>query len=251
MEKRTEFDLNATIQRWRENLSQSPQFRAENVQELESHLRDAVAMWQSKGLSGEEAFLIAARRLGNAPSLEPEFAKVNGKEVWIDRVLWMVIGVQLLWVLSSLSSGLAETAVVLGLAKLGYHFKWSTSAPYASGIAAGTLIILVQLSILGLGVWGSWRVLRQREEALSAVAGRLLRYPLIFGLVVVVGVIMARSIGTLHVMVVAHSFGPEKAGLIQMSKSFASVFGFLATTVAFAGLTVFLARRRLRLRTNK
>ena len=49
---------------WREHLSRAPQFRPEDVQELEAHLRDSVARWRTKGLSDEEAFLIAAGRLG-------------------------------------------------------------------------------------------------------------------------------------------------------------------------------------------
>ena len=51
METTTSFDLNRAIQSWRENLAQSPAFRGENLNELESHLRDSVATWQARGLS--------------------------------------------------------------------------------------------------------------------------------------------------------------------------------------------------------
>ena len=34
METKTAFDLNTAIQRWREHLSQSPQFRPENLEEF-------------------------------------------------------------------------------------------------------------------------------------------------------------------------------------------------------------------------
>lgn len=78
METAIEFDLNVALRLWREQLSQSPQFRAENLDELESHLRDSMASLQTKGLSAEESFLIGARRVGSAAALEREFAGENG-----------------------------------------------------------------------------------------------------------------------------------------------------------------------------
>ncbi len=73
----TTFDLSLAIQQWREKLVQSPHFKAENVAELESHVRDSVVTLQSNGLSSEESFLIATRRVGSVENLEPEFGKVN------------------------------------------------------------------------------------------------------------------------------------------------------------------------------
>jgi hypothetical protein len=64
MENETSFDLNAAIQRWRGQLAGSPSFRADDLEELESHLRDSVVSLQAKELSDEEAFLIAVRRTG-------------------------------------------------------------------------------------------------------------------------------------------------------------------------------------------
>ena len=77
MENITEFDLNLALRRWLERLGQSPQVKAENLKELESHVRDSVVQLQSKGLSSEESFLVATHRVGSAEKLEPEFAKVN------------------------------------------------------------------------------------------------------------------------------------------------------------------------------
>src|ERR1700679_4246628 len=59
METKAPFDLTAAIQHWRENLAQSPAFRAENLAELESHLRDSITRLQTTGLSVDEAFVIA------------------------------------------------------------------------------------------------------------------------------------------------------------------------------------------------
>ena len=82
MENISDFDVNAAFRLWVERLGQSPQFRNENLQELESHVRDSVSVLQSKGLSAEEAFLIGIRRVGSGAALEAEFAKENGGRGW-------------------------------------------------------------------------------------------------------------------------------------------------------------------------
>jgi hypothetical protein len=97
----TTFDLTLAIQRWREKLLQSPHFKTENVAELESHIRDSVVTLQSKGLTSEESFLIATRRVGSFGRLESEFAKVNpNPKAFIIHVLilsYFTLGCWLLW----------------------------------------------------------------------------------------------------------------------------------------------------------
>jgi hypothetical protein len=85
-----EFNLNDAFRLWREQLSQSPHFRPENLDELESHLRDSVTVLQSKGLSADEAFLIGTRRVGKDAALEEQFAAENGGRGWRDTA-WRLI----------------------------------------------------------------------------------------------------------------------------------------------------------------
>lgn len=73
----SQFDLNNALQLWLDGLAQSPQFKAADLTELESHVRDSVNQLQTQGLSSEESFLVATRRVGGLEKLEPEFAKVN------------------------------------------------------------------------------------------------------------------------------------------------------------------------------
>jgi len=77
MENISQFDLNTALRQWLERLGQSPQVKAENLKELESHVRDSVVQLQTKGSSSEESFLVATHRAGSPEKLEPEFAKVN------------------------------------------------------------------------------------------------------------------------------------------------------------------------------
>ncbi|HXT11196.1 MAG TPA: permease prefix domain 1-containing protein [Candidatus Angelobacter sp.] len=75
MADQTAFDLNRAIQTWRDNLANSPAFRRENLNELESHLRDSIAALQTRGLSAEEGFLIATRRLGQGREIIEKLAR--------------------------------------------------------------------------------------------------------------------------------------------------------------------------------
>jgi hypothetical protein len=50
--------------------------RAEELEELELHLRDSVSALKKRRLSEEEAWLIAQRRLGQREALKDEYAKV-------------------------------------------------------------------------------------------------------------------------------------------------------------------------------
>jgi hypothetical protein len=102
------FDLNHAIQEWRTSLGESPAFRRENLDELETHLRDSIATLEQRGLAVDEAFLIATRRVGGETVLGNEFGKINAHNVWINRALWMLIGLQvfgfvnfLLWAITT------------------------------------------------------------------------------------------------------------------------------------------------------
>jgi len=92
MENKTSFDLNGAVQRWKEELAQSPAFSKQDLDELEGHLNDSLVELQRRGLSQEEPLTIATRRLGSVPTLEREYGRVNHSALWTDRLLWMVLG---------------------------------------------------------------------------------------------------------------------------------------------------------------
>lgn len=76
------FELDAEIRAWRAVLSASGSFVFSDIEELESHLRDSVDALLSQGLSTEEAFLVAIKRLGDVSAVNEEFAKVSTADVW-------------------------------------------------------------------------------------------------------------------------------------------------------------------------
>jgi hypothetical protein len=91
METQTRFDLNATMEYWRQELASHPELAPEVRRELETHLRDTVAELQRRGLNDEESFWLARRRVGQPKQLGEEFVKADPAKVWRERVFWMAI----------------------------------------------------------------------------------------------------------------------------------------------------------------
>jgi hypothetical protein len=89
MENQTRFDLNAAVENWRSELTAQPPLTSENRRELETHLRDALTELKARGLSDEESFWLARRRVGQPQKLAEEFAKADPTKVWRERVFWM------------------------------------------------------------------------------------------------------------------------------------------------------------------
>jgi hypothetical protein len=250
METKTAFDLNTAIQRWRDHLSQSPCFRRENLDELETHLRDAVAALRGTTLSEEEAFLVAARRLGGAPALEPEFAKVNGQEVWLNRLLWMLLGAQLWPLICCCANILADATVMGGLVGFGHPLK----SPTGQFVLLPTVLVAAtaaHLLALGSCVAAGWWVFRRKGRTVANTAASVLRRPLFVQILicaiipcVLMGINVGRSAFIMRWLPAARHGG------VYMSVSYGMWLSSAVVGPALAVVTILLARRQLRLRAN-
>jgi hypothetical protein len=243
METKTAFDLNTAIQRWREHLRQSPHFRPENLDELETHLRDSVAAFGSTALSEEEAFLVAARRLGGAPALEPEFAKVNGSEVWMNRLLWMLTGILLWGGVVSFSRAAGQAGVIAGLLGLGY------TPSVSKAVLPGILFCVAQLACLalcGLGcVWLYARVGGSMSKATAYLVQRPGRLAL--AVVAVSFVLLAGyAPNWIEHAYLAHRLEAGSYGALAYSQNLGSLFAMLLETFALVTVAFLLARHRIR-----
>jgi hypothetical protein len=107
MENSTSFDLDQALGQWRASLQNLGGFQAEELEELEGHLRESIALLHARGLSIEEAFAIATWRLGSERQLSAEFAKANPQRLWTERAMWMVIGVLAALVLRAVTAPIA------------------------------------------------------------------------------------------------------------------------------------------------
>lgn len=174
MDNSTRFDVNEAIRRWRNQLAAAPAFHSADLEELEVHLKDSMAALQAQGLSEAEAFWVAQHRLGTAGALSEEFGKVNGELVWLERAIWMVVGVLAIGVLSGLAAAVANVAVFgtyLGLA--------SAFQPKPVESVAGIVGWIVNtVAILGLP-WWMWRSARKQGSCISRLGAGLTRHPLL------------------------------------------------------------------------
>jgi len=79
--------LEAQIAQWREYLRRRQAIRPRDVEELEDHLRDHVDALRGAGLSGDEAFLVAVKRMGALDTISNEFAREHSERLWKQLVI--------------------------------------------------------------------------------------------------------------------------------------------------------------------
>jgi hypothetical protein len=219
----TAFDLNQAILRWRNDLAQSPAFQRENLAELESHLRESIAMLQARELSAEESFLIAVKRMGGGPKLEIEFGHINGKSIWLDRLFWVLVAFQ----------GWAIVSTMLGVISMilttpGANTLLTTLLP--------TLTIIV----------AAWVIFSKPGQWVSFQLSPLSRHPALFamGCLVVVVVFQCLLYAVIYNKIHFATVYPFKT----MSQTvFTGLVSNLPMNLVLAAWTFIVARKRLHL----
>ena len=79
--------LEEQIAQWRGYLRRRRAIEGQDVQELEGHLRDQMAALTTAGLAGDEAFLVAVKRMGSLDALSREFAREHSERLWKQLVI--------------------------------------------------------------------------------------------------------------------------------------------------------------------
>ena len=79
--------LEAQIGQWRTFVARRPAIAARDVDELEGHLRDQIEGLEESGLSSDEAFLVAVRRMGRLDEVSREFAREHSDRLWKQLVV--------------------------------------------------------------------------------------------------------------------------------------------------------------------
>src|SRR5204863_473485 len=102
--------LEEQIAQWRAYIRRRPALHGPDVEELEGHLRDQLLALTEAGLAGDEAFLVAVKRMGSLDALSREFARAHSERLWKQLVMAPVAADE------SANTAQAETLVVLSLA---------------------------------------------------------------------------------------------------------------------------------------
>jgi len=79
--------VEALIDGWRAHLRRSRAIGGSDAEELEDHLREQIQALGVAGLSGDEAFLVAVKRMGAIDALTREFARAHSDRLWKQLVL--------------------------------------------------------------------------------------------------------------------------------------------------------------------
>ena len=79
--------LEDQIERWRSFLRRRQAIQTVDIAELEDHLREQVAALTNAGLSVDEAFLVAVKRMGDLDALSREFAREHSERLWKQLVV--------------------------------------------------------------------------------------------------------------------------------------------------------------------
>jgi hypothetical protein len=219
MEDKAGFDLNDALRRWRRGLAGRAGLQGENLEELESHLRESVATLEHSGLSSEEAFFVALRRLGSAEALGREFALVHSRSVWLDRLLWVLVGY----------------TTVTGLIQFFRSLYFILLLPLAMR-GDGTILAIWILSLLLVG-WGVRRLVR---GAPPAIVKRTVERPFALALLMFGVYLSARLPGLLNL------YNIMPAASFSSRRLFAVVLWDMVWGLFLAGAILALARTRNR-----
>jgi hypothetical protein len=79
--------LEEQIAQWRGYVRRRQALHGPDVEELEGHLRDQLAALTEAGLAGDEAFLVAVKRMGSLDALSREFARAHSERLWKQLVI--------------------------------------------------------------------------------------------------------------------------------------------------------------------
>jgi hypothetical protein len=79
--------VESQIAEWRAYVATAPGVNGHDVDELEDHLRHQIADLNAAGLTADEAFLVAVKRMGDLDGLSREFAREHSGRLWKQLIL--------------------------------------------------------------------------------------------------------------------------------------------------------------------
>jgi len=107
------FNLTTEIAAWRKSILETETCTENDVDELESHLKEELDQLKTQKLTEQEAFVVAACRIGHPIKIADEFAKVNRALVFRNHIFWVCIGMLSFIVITALAITISSAATFL------------------------------------------------------------------------------------------------------------------------------------------
>ncbi len=93
MEQKSSFNIEEEVNSWAGSLKDKPVLTESDVEEMKNHLYDSCEALMEKGLSEEEAFMVAKMRMGDSPELDEAFREANQPVIQMRRSMYILAGV--------------------------------------------------------------------------------------------------------------------------------------------------------------
>jgi hypothetical protein len=182
--------LELQIDAWRTHLRRSRAIDGSDAAELEDHLREQIASLGRQGLSEDEAFLVAVKRMGAIDALTREFAREHSERLWKQLVLSgdggpgtaepsAAVGSRKMWVALVLAVAAAVAMKVPAL--FGIPFDPDRSLFYPLNISFLTLPFIAAYFAWERPLPGSARLWLAAAFVLAAVVVNAMPFPLTAG----------------------------------------------------------------------
>lgn len=214
------------IHEWTRELAQTESVAPDRLQELESHLIESLLSLREKGLTEDEAFIIASSRLGSTDSLSVEFAK-GDLYLWSNRVYWMCLGY--LGIMLSIRLVGSMVHVVSSLAWL------TTDDPIAISVAMAAVWI-VGFLLIGAGVLRLARGPARFRMRFTATR---------FLLGITLALLISGAISVSSTVLTTRFVSPQSIGQMARHMAYFSAFSSVAVPICFALLALRLRKQRL------
>lgn len=164
--------LDEDIAQWRARITRGGAIAPADADELETHLRDEVAELEAGGLTDDEAFLVAVKRLGQVDRLTAEFAREHSDRLWKQLVLGdddasdeprtsairmaaCAAAAAIVIQIARLAAGIPETGEtwflrdlgLFALVPLAFYFAWSRSVTPRRAFLLGAAVAVVGIVV--------------------------------------------------------------------------------------------------------
>lgn len=202
------FCVEEAIKSWKLELAERQTMTASDIEELEAHLRDEMDSLSVAGLSEEESFFIASRRIGSPDGLSREYAKINTEVIWRNRFFWMIMGIVLMQFFSTCANFFARGGALIGCQLIGW-----------SSLTVGVIAAAIQIATM------LWLCLGLYFAAVKlSVFQRLRQKTRIRIIIVVIGlnVLLGLGAGIGYNLLLVRMFGAEKLGQLYLGYNYST-----------------------------